>query len=54
LRYARPAGDGSRLDAPVVWEPITPAQVATAGTFTRIGIVDGTPLRATATVTVHP
>jgi hypothetical protein len=46
--------DGSQLDAPVVWEPITPAQVATPGTFTRIGIVDGTPLQATATVTVHP
>jgi hypothetical protein len=46
--------DGSRLGAPVVWEPITKDQVAVPGTFTRIGIVDGTALRATATITVVP
>ena len=46
--------DGTGIDGAVVWEPITAAQVAVAGTsFTRIGIVDGTPLRATATVAVH-
>ncbi|HEU5109424.1 MAG TPA: Ig-like domain-containing protein, partial [Micromonosporaceae bacterium] len=46
--------DGTTAPAPVVWEPVTPDQVAAPGTFTRVGIVDGTPLRATATVTVLP
>jgi hypothetical protein len=45
--------DGTGVDGAVVWEPITADQVAVPGTsFTRIGVVDGTPLRATATVTV--
>jgi hypothetical protein len=47
--------DGTRLGAPVVWEPIMPDQVTVPGTtFTRTGIVDGTALRATATITVLP
>jgi hypothetical protein len=44
--------DGTRLAAAVVWEPIRPEQVAVPGTFTRIGVVDGTPLQATARITV--
>ncbi|HEU5471602.1 MAG TPA: discoidin domain-containing protein [Actinophytocola sp.] len=46
--------DGTTSAAPVVWQPITSDLVARPGTFTRIGIVDGTALRATATVTVLP
>jgi hypothetical protein len=46
--------DATTVPAPVVWEPVTPEQVAAPATFTRIGIVDGTAVRATATVTVRP
>jgi hypothetical protein len=46
--------DGTRLDSPVVWEPVTPDQVRTPATsFTRVGIVEGTPLAAEATVYVR-
>ncbi|MGH2944769.1 MAG: Ig-like domain-containing protein [Solirubrobacteraceae bacterium] len=46
--------DGSVLDAPVTWEPVTEEQVATGGTrFSILGLVDGTSLTAEATVYVR-
>jgi hypothetical protein len=43
---------GAELDAAVVWEPVTPDQVASPGTFEVRGLVDTTSLLARATVTV--
>jgi hypothetical protein len=46
--------DGSRLEAPVTWEPVSEEQVRTGGTrFTILGLVDGTSLTAEATVYVR-
>jgi hypothetical protein len=46
--------DGTRVDSPVIWEPISPDQVREPGTsFTRVGVVEGTPLAAQATVYVR-
>jgi hypothetical protein len=46
--------DGARVDAPVVWEPIAPGTVQQPATsFTRVGVVEGTPLTAEATVYVR-
>ncbi|WP_238412229.1 Ig-like domain-containing protein [Saccharothrix deserti] len=46
--------DGTRLEAPVTWQPIEASQVATGGkNFTVRGIVDGTGLPAVATVWVR-
>jgi hypothetical protein len=43
---------GATLPAAVVWEPLTPEQVAQPGTFQVRGLVDTTSLLAIATVTV--
>lgn len=43
---------GAQLDAAVVWEPVTPEQVAQPGSFQVRGLVDTTSLLAVATVTV--
>jgi hypothetical protein len=43
---------GAELDAAVVWEPVTPEQVANPGTFEVRGLVDTTSLLARATVVV--
>jgi hypothetical protein len=44
--------DGARLDVAVVWEPVTPDQVAAPGTVEVRGLADTTSLLARATVTV--
>ncbi|KRF03300.1 hypothetical protein ASG89_22910 [Paenibacillus sp. Soil766] len=46
--------NGTTTKADVVWSAITPAQYASAGTFTVEGSVAGTNLKAKATVTVAP
>ncbi|MBB2968954.1 OmpL47-type beta-barrel domain-containing protein [Leifsonia aquatica] len=45
--------DGSRQALPVSWSPVTADQVAAEGSFPVAGIVDGSPLPATATVWVR-
>jgi hypothetical protein len=44
--------DGTRLDSPVTWAPITRAQVKHPGTFTVPGVTTDTPLIVEATVDV--
>jgi len=46
--------DGSSKNVAVVWDKIDPAQYAKAGTFTVEGTVEGTSIKAKATVTVAP
>ena len=46
--------DGARVDAPVTWQPISPADVQQPATsFGRVGVVEGTALVAEATVYVR-
>lgn len=45
--------DGSRSLMPVVWAPVTADQVTAEGTFTVVGVIDGSPLPAKATVWVR-
>jgi PKD repeat protein len=46
--------DGARVDAPVTWQPVSPADVQQPATsFGRVGVVEGTGLLAEATVYVR-
>jgi hypothetical protein len=45
--------DGTRLDSPVTWAPITRAQVSHPGTFTVPGVTNDTPLIVEATIDVR-
>ncbi|OCT13390.1 hypothetical protein A8709_17405 [Paenibacillus pectinilyticus] len=45
--------DGSTATANVIWDPVTPDQVASPGSFTVKGVVDGTNIEASATVYVR-
>lgn len=46
--------DNSRAAIPVSWETISSDQLASEGSFTVVGLVDGSPLQAKATVWVRP
>lgn len=45
--------DGSTAQAGVIWDPISPSQIETPGSFTVNGVVDGTNVEAQATVYVR-